>query len=281
MVTSRPRSAASGHACVAVAPALAVTDRQRQLVCQVAAHPTCPRYVRGEAAVRVSLAPGIGRRSRIAPAGHRHRGRAPGGGRCGRGHERPGRRRWRWHADAGAGDGIRRPRAPPWIGLPGLHQDGGQRRRHRRRRLRPRADPARPSRRRRPSGRPSSPPVTCPSPGAASRPARHRTRATSTWSSAVTPSAPSLPDSRPRRSSSASSTRRSTIRTPSASGARSGSRPRRPETAPSAEAAVRGRLTVRIDGSDASAWGSTGRPGGLRARGARPAIGFDPVRNRT
>lgn len=63
-----PESAAAGHRCMAVAPGIAVAERQRQLVCQVAAHPTCPRHVRGKAAVRASLAPGIGRRSRAAPA---------------------------------------------------------------------------------------------------------------------------------------------------------------------------------------------------------------------
>jgi hypothetical protein len=62
-----PEAAISAHRCVAVAPSVAVTDRQRQLVCQVATHPTCPRHVRGEAAVRASLAPGLGRRSRTAP----------------------------------------------------------------------------------------------------------------------------------------------------------------------------------------------------------------------
>jgi hypothetical protein len=63
-----PESAAAGHRCVALAPAVAVSERQRQLVCQVAGHPACPRHVRGEAAVRSSLAPGLGRRSRAAPA---------------------------------------------------------------------------------------------------------------------------------------------------------------------------------------------------------------------
>jgi hypothetical protein len=62
-----PDAEGLGQRCVAVAPALAVTERQRQLVCQVAVHPTCPRHVRGEAAVRASLAPALGRRSRTAP----------------------------------------------------------------------------------------------------------------------------------------------------------------------------------------------------------------------
>lgn len=63
-----PESAVDGHRCVAVAPVVAVSVRQRRLVCQVAGHPACPRHRRGEAAVRTSLAPGIGRRSRAAPA---------------------------------------------------------------------------------------------------------------------------------------------------------------------------------------------------------------------
>jgi LysM domain len=62
-----PEIAAGGHRCVAVEPPIAVADLQRQLLCQAAVHPTCPRYVRGETAVRVSLAPGLGRRGRGAP----------------------------------------------------------------------------------------------------------------------------------------------------------------------------------------------------------------------
>jgi hypothetical protein len=60
--------AATGQRCVAVTPAIVLTEHQRQLVCQTAAYPSCPRYTRGEAAVRASLAPGLGRRSRAAPA---------------------------------------------------------------------------------------------------------------------------------------------------------------------------------------------------------------------
>ena len=62
-----PVVAATGHRCVAVTPAMAVGDRQRQLLCQVASHPTCPRYLRGETALRAALAPGLGQRGRAAP----------------------------------------------------------------------------------------------------------------------------------------------------------------------------------------------------------------------
>ncbi len=62
-----PDAARTGHRCVAVQPAVAVGDRQRQLLCQVATHPTCPRYVRGEAGLRAALAPGLGQRGRAAP----------------------------------------------------------------------------------------------------------------------------------------------------------------------------------------------------------------------
>jgi hypothetical protein len=62
-----PGSAATSHRCLAVLPAVAVGDRQRQLLCQVASHPTCPRYLRGEAGLRAALAPGLGQRGRAAP----------------------------------------------------------------------------------------------------------------------------------------------------------------------------------------------------------------------
>lgn len=62
-----PEAASNGHRCVALMPPVAATKRQRQLVCQVAAHPTCPRHGRGEAALRASLAPGLGRRGKGAP----------------------------------------------------------------------------------------------------------------------------------------------------------------------------------------------------------------------
>ena len=62
-----PDPAAAEHRCVALAPALLIADRQRQLGCLRAAHASCPRYVRGEAAVRAGLAPGLGKRSRVAP----------------------------------------------------------------------------------------------------------------------------------------------------------------------------------------------------------------------
>ena len=62
-----PDAVAAGHRCVAVLPAVAVGDRQRQLLCQAASHPTCPRYFRGEAALRAALAPGLGQRGRVAP----------------------------------------------------------------------------------------------------------------------------------------------------------------------------------------------------------------------
>ena len=60
-------AAGTGHRCVAVQPAVAVGERQRQLLCQVASHPTCPRYLRGEAGLRAALAPGLGQRGRAAP----------------------------------------------------------------------------------------------------------------------------------------------------------------------------------------------------------------------
>ncbi len=62
-----PDGVGTGLRCVAVLPAVVVGDRQRQLICQVATHPTCPRYVRGEADLRAALAPGLGQRSRSAP----------------------------------------------------------------------------------------------------------------------------------------------------------------------------------------------------------------------
>jgi LysM domain len=62
-----PDAAATAHRCEAVLPPVAVGDRQRQLLCQVATHPTCPRYLRGEAGLRAALAPGLGQRGRAAP----------------------------------------------------------------------------------------------------------------------------------------------------------------------------------------------------------------------
>lgn len=59
-----PRLEATGLRCVATSPELVVGDRQRQLLCQAAAHATCPRHARGEAAVRAALAPRLGRRGR-------------------------------------------------------------------------------------------------------------------------------------------------------------------------------------------------------------------------
>lgn len=62
-----PATTAVGHSCAALAMPIPVAERQRQLLCQAAVHPTCPRYARGEAAVRISLAPGLGRPGRGAP----------------------------------------------------------------------------------------------------------------------------------------------------------------------------------------------------------------------
>jgi hypothetical protein len=62
-----PEMPATGHGCVALQPSVAVGDRQRQLLCEVAAHSSCPRYLRGEAGLRAALAPGLGQRGRAAP----------------------------------------------------------------------------------------------------------------------------------------------------------------------------------------------------------------------
>ncbi|HEY8167403.1 MAG TPA: LysM peptidoglycan-binding domain-containing protein [Candidatus Limnocylindrales bacterium] len=64
---SPPRLDGGVHQCAAVTPFVIVGDRQRALLCQVDAHETCPRYSRGEAVVRATLAPGLGRRGPGGP----------------------------------------------------------------------------------------------------------------------------------------------------------------------------------------------------------------------
>ena len=62
-----PETSVTGHRCLAISPAVTLTERQRLLVCEAVAHTSCPRHARGEAAVRAALAPGLGRRGRTAP----------------------------------------------------------------------------------------------------------------------------------------------------------------------------------------------------------------------
>jgi hypothetical protein len=58
----------AGHRCRAFGEPLMLGLRQQELVCLRTGHGHCPRFARGEERVRRTLAPGLGRRRRPAPA---------------------------------------------------------------------------------------------------------------------------------------------------------------------------------------------------------------------
>jgi hypothetical protein len=58
----------AGHRCRALEEPLVLGLRQQELVCLRSGHVHCPRFARGEERVRRTLAPGLGRRRRPAPA---------------------------------------------------------------------------------------------------------------------------------------------------------------------------------------------------------------------
>lgn len=58
----------AGHRCRAVEEPLVLGLRQQELVCLGTGHAHCPRFARGGERVRRTLAPGLGRRRRPAPA---------------------------------------------------------------------------------------------------------------------------------------------------------------------------------------------------------------------